>query len=160
MIQFSPQTDLVFERVTDVAPALIWAAWTQPEHLKQWYAPKPWTTPHCEIDLRFGGLFSTTMRSPEGQDFPNTGCYLEITPNQKLVFTDALGANFRPSEKPFVTIAVHLEPHGTGTSATGTKYTVIAMHKDEAGRKTHDEMGFQVGWGMGFDQMIQMLRTI
>lgn len=153
MIHFNPETDLVFERVTDVAPALIWAAWTQPEHLKQWYAPKPWTTPDCQIDLRVGGLCITTMRSPEGQDVPNTGCYLEIIENQKLVCTDALGANFRPSEKPFVTIAIHLEPYGTGT-----KYTVIAMHKDEAERKRHDEMGFQVGWGMAYDQMIELFK--
>ena len=153
MIHFNPQTDLVLERVTDVAPALIWAAWTQPEHLKQWYAPRPWTTPDCQIDLRVGGLFSTTMRSPEGQDFPNTGCYLEIIENQKLVFTDALGANFRPSEKPFITVAVHVEPQGTGT-----KYTVVAMHKDEAGRQAHEEMGFHEGWGLCYDQMIELLK--
>lgn len=158
MTNFNPQTDLVLERVTDVPPALIWAAWTQPERLKQWFAPKPWTTPDCQIDLRVGGLCRTTMRSREGQDFPNTGCYLEIVENQKLVFTDALGADFRPSEKPFFTISITLEPHGTGTNGTGTKYTVVAMHKDAAGRQTHEEMGFHVGWGICFDQMIELLK--
>ncbi len=152
-MNFNPQTDLILERVTDVSPALIWAAWTEPERLKQWFAPKPWTTADCEIDLRVGGLCKTTMRSPEGQDFPNAGCYLEITPHQKLVFTDALGANFRPSEKPFITVSITLEPHGTGT-----KYTVIAMHKDEAGRQTHEDMGFQTGWGICYDQMIELLK--
>lgn len=154
MTDFNPLTDLMLERVTDVPPALIWAAWTQPERLKQWFAPKPWTTTDCEIDLRVGGVFSTTMRSPEGQDFPGAkGCYLEIVEHQKLVFTDALSPGFRPSEKPFFTASVTLEPHGTGT-----KYTVVAMHKDEAGRKTHEEMGFHTGWGICFDQMIELLK--
>ena len=153
MTDFNPQTDLMLERVTDVSPALIWAAWTQPEHLKQWFAPKPWTTPECQIDLRVGGLCRTTMRSPEGQEFPNAGCYLEIVENQKLVFTDALGENFRPGEKPFFTVSINMEPHGSGT-----KYTVIAMHKDEAGRQTHEEMGFHTGWGICYDQMIELLQ--
>jgi uncharacterized protein YndB with AHSA1/START domain len=152
MTTINPKTDLVLERIVPVTPELVWVAWTQPEHLKKWFAPKPWTTVHCEIDLRVGGLCSTTMRSPEGQDYPNTGCYLEIIPNQKLVFTDALGADFRPNEKAFFTATILLEPHGTGT-----KYTVIAMHKDEATRQQHEDMGFQAGWGMCLDQLVELM---
>jgi uncharacterized protein YndB with AHSA1/START domain len=149
----NPKTDLVLERVVDVAPELVWAAWTQPEHLKQWFAPKPWTISHCEIDLRPGGLCSTTMRSPEGDEFPNVGCYLEIVENRKLVFTDALGENFRPNENPFFTATILLEPHGTGT-----KYTAIAMHKDEASRQRHEDMGFHVGWGTTLDQLVELVK--
>ena len=92
------------------------------------------------------------MRSPEGQDFPNLGCYLEIIPNRKLVFTNAVGADFRPTEKPFFTVSINLEPHGTGT-----KYSVIAMHKDEATRQKHEEMGFHTGWGMCLDQLVEVM---
>src|SRR5262249_22802221 len=91
-----PKLDLVLERFVEVSPELVWMAWTQPEHLKKWFTPAPWTTVDCEIDLRPGGVFRTVMRSPEGKDFPNAGCYLEIVPNRKLVWTDALGAGFRP----------------------------------------------------------------
>src|SRR5262249_31712101 len=87
---FDPDRDLVLERVVDVPPQLVWKAWTQPEHLVKWFAPKPWTTVDCEIDLRPGGIFRTVMRSPEGVDHPGTGCYLEVTPNERLVWTDAL----------------------------------------------------------------------
>ncbi len=152
MSHFNPETDLILERVVPVAPELVWAAWTQPEQLKKWFAPRPWTTVECQIDLRVGGLCSTTMRSPEGQDFPNTGCYLEIIPNQKLVFTDALGADFRPSDKPFFTATILLEAHGAGT-----KYSAIARHKDQATRQQHDEMGFYVGWGICLDQLVEMV---
>jgi uncharacterized protein YndB with AHSA1/START domain len=52
--QFNPQTDLVLERVIDVPRELVWAAWTQPEHLKKWFAPAPWSLLECEVDLRPG----------------------------------------------------------------------------------------------------------
>src|SRR6266850_1118177 len=76
--QPDPRLDLVLERIIDVPQELVWAAWTTPEHLKHWFTPVPWKTVDCEIDLRPGGIFRTVMRSPEGQEFPNLGCYLEI----------------------------------------------------------------------------------
>ena len=63
--QPDPRLDLNFERVVDLPPALIWAAWTEPEHLTHWFTPVPWKTVECEIDLRPGGIFRTVMRSPE-----------------------------------------------------------------------------------------------
>ena len=66
-----PKLDLVLERTIDVPRELVWAAWTQPEHLSQWFTPAPWTVSECGIDLRPGGIFRTVMRSPEGREFPN-----------------------------------------------------------------------------------------
>ena len=154
-----PALDLVLERVVDVPPELVWQAWTQPEHNKKRFTPAPWTTVACEIDLRPGGLFRTVMRSPEGEDHPNVGCYLEIVPQKKLVWTDALEAGFRPSRHgphlPFrFTAAILIEPHGSGT-----KYTAIAMHSDAESRKQHDAMGFQDGWGTALDQLVAHMKT-
>lgn len=151
-----PKLDLVLERVVDVSPALVWAAWTTPEHVKKWFTPKPWTTVDCEIDLRPGGIFRTTMRSPEGQEFPNLGCYLEIVRNEKLVWTDVLGPGFRPiSPSPACgditfTAVIMLEPRGKGT-----RYTALAMHRDEEECKKHAEMGFHDGWGTALDQLVE-----
>jgi len=89
--------DLSFERFVDEPKELIWRAWTHPQHLKPWFCPLPWTTIDCEIDLRPGGLFRTVMQSPEGQEFPNIGCYLEVVENERLVWTNALLPNFRPA---------------------------------------------------------------
>lgn len=150
-----PRLDLVLERSIDVPPALVWEAWTTPEHLKHWFVPKPWTVTDCEIDLRPGGIFRTVMRSPEGQEFPNLGCYLEVVPKERLVFTDALLPGFRPSEKPFFTAILRLAPNGTGT-----QYTAIAIHRDEAGRKQHEDMGFHDGWGTVVDQMVAYLKAL
>jgi uncharacterized protein YndB with AHSA1/START domain len=147
--------DLVLERTIDVSPSLVWLAWTTPEHLKKWFTPAPWTTTDCEIDLRPGGIFRTTMRSPEGQEFPNVGCYLEVIPNQRLVWTDALLPGYRPSQEPFMTAIIALEPHGAGT-----RYTATALHRDEAARKKHEEMGFHQGWSTALDQLVAHARKM
>jgi len=152
--KIDPALDLVLEREIDVPVELVWEAWTTPESIKHWFVPKPWSVTECEIDLRPGGVFSTTMRSPEGEEFPNLGCYLEVIPNQRLVFTDALLPGYRPASKPFFSAALLLEPNGGGT-----RYTAIAIHNDEAARKQHEEMGFHDGWGTVVDQMVAHIKA-
>lgn len=157
--QPDPKRDLVLERIVDVPRELVWKAWTTPEHIKKWFTPAPWTTVDCEIDLRPGGIFRTLMRSPQGEEFPNVGCYLEVIENERLVWTVALAPGYRPSipspEVPSFTAVISLEPHGSGT-----KYTALAMHKDEADRKTHDAMGFHDGWGAALDQLVNFAKSI
>lgn len=88
-IDTNPELDLVLERVVDVPPEKVWAAWTEPEQVVKWFTPKPWQTVECQIDLRPGGIFRTVMRSPEGEDHDNVGCWLEVVENERLVWTDA-----------------------------------------------------------------------
>src|SRR5690606_11741095 len=114
---------------------------------------KPWTITACEMDLRPGGVFSTVMRSPEGQEFPNLGCYLDVVPEERLIFTDTLLPGFRPSPNPFFTAALLLAPNGSGT-----RYTAIALHGDAEGRKKHEEMGFYDGWNTVIDQMVDFIK--
>lgn len=158
--QPDPKLDLVLERVVDVPRELVWQAWTMPEHIKKWFTPAPWTTVDCEIDLRPGGLFRTVMRSPEGQEFPSVGCYLEIVKNEKLVWTSALLPGYRPVPKPesedmLFTAVILLEAH-----EQGTKYTAIAIHRDEADKRNHEEMGFHDGWGKALDQLVALVKKI
>jgi uncharacterized protein YndB with AHSA1/START domain len=150
-----PNLDLVLERRADVTPAQVWKAWTTPEHVVQWLAPRPWTIVECEIDLRPGGQFRFVMRSPEGQLYPNVCCYLEVVPTERLVWTDALLPGYRPSPEPFFTAVVLFEPDGKG----GTKYTATAIHRDEDGRKKHEAMGFHEGWGQVFEQMVAHIKA-
>lgn len=149
------ELDLVLERVVDVSREIIWQAWTQPEYLKEWFAPKPWLTIDCEIELRPGGIFYTVMQSPDGQEYPNAGCYLEIIPHEKLVFTNALAPGYRPAENAFFTAVITLDE-----TAEGTLYKVVAMHKDQASRKQHEEMGFHEGWTQCLDQLVALAKTL
>lgn len=153
--------DLVLERVIDVPRELVWAAWTEPEHLKKWFTPAPWKTVDCEIDLRPGGVFRTVMESPEGQQFPSAGCYLEVAPLEKLVWTSALGPGYRPQsstgsgEDLYFTGVIILETEGAGT-----RYRAIAIHGDEASAKRHEEMGFHQGWSAALDQLVALAKSM
>lgn len=146
--------DLVLSRTIAVPRALVWRAWTDPAILPQWFAPRPWTTVACEIDLRLGGAFRTTMRSPEGQEFPSAGCILEVVHERRLAFTDALQPGFRPSEKPFFTAIVTMEDAPGG----GTIYTARALHRNDADRDAHAAMGFEFGWNQCLDQLVEVMQ--
>jgi uncharacterized protein YndB with AHSA1/START domain len=149
---FDPKLDLRLERVIDVPPRLVWTAWTEPEHLKEWFVPRPWTIEECEVDLRPGGRFLTVMRSPEGKEFPGDGCYLEVVPERRLVFTDALLPGYRPAAEPFFTAVITMEPEGDGT-----RYVATALHRDPETRDRHEEMGFHEGWGTCLDQLVELV---
>ena len=162
-VRIDPKLDLVLERWVDVPKELVWAAWTTPEHLVKWFTPAPWKTVECEIDLRPGGIFRTVMESPEGQRFPGTGCYLEVVPNEKLVWTSALGPGYRPQikkaetggcEDMYFTGVITLENAGTGT-----RYRAVAIHGDEETSKRHETMGFHDGWSAVLDQLVALVKT-
>lgn len=154
IVKIDPKLDLVLEREIDVPVELVWKAWTTPEHLKEWFVPKPWSIVACEIDLRPGGTFSTTMRSPEGEEFPNLGSFLEVTPLERLIFTDTLLPGYRPAPKPFFTGVLELSRIGSGT-----RYKAIAIHGNEETRKNHEEMGFHDGWGTVATQMVDYIKA-
>lgn len=155
--------DLFFERIVDISPPLMWDAWTREEHILNWFTPAPWKTVECEIDLRPGGMFRTVMQSPEGENFPGAGCYLEIVPNEKLVWTNALGPGYRPAGQQsalpcnsfFFTAIISLKPH-----STGTHYSALVIHRDEEGRNKHNDMGFHEGWGKALDQLVEYIKNL
>jgi uncharacterized protein YndB with AHSA1/START domain len=158
--EHDPSRDLAFERYVELPPEKLWAAWTQPDLLLPWFCPKPWTTIACEIDLRPGGIFRTVMRSPEGQEFPSTGSYLEVVPNRRLVWTNALGPGFRPvPEKEiegffFFTGIVSFTPQGSGTL-----YGARVVHGTAEDCQKHAAMGFEAGWGKALDQLVELMKS-
>lgn len=156
--------DLVLERVMDAPRQLIWEAWTSPEHLKRWWAPKPYQTTECEIDLRPGGIFRTRMVGPDGFDEDGAGCFLEVVEAAKIVWTSALGPGYRPNDLgpeegcagfPF-TAVITLEDTGDGK----TRYKAVAMHRNAADRDTHEKMGFHEGWGTCAAQLEQVAQSL
>ena len=162
---FNDELDLQFERIVDVPREKIWAAWTTPKLLMPWFCPLPWKTIECEIDLRPSGIFRTVMQSPEGQQFPNSGCYLEVIPNEKLVWTNAMEPGFRPAkqaaanpdhpcEEFMMTATILLE-----SVASGTKYTAQVMHANKEARIRHEQMGFKEGWGTCLDQLVAIIKN-
>ncbi len=151
-----PQHSLVLERVLDATPAQIYKAWTTPELLKQWFAPAPWTIVSADCDLRPGGSSGIVMKSPEGEEYPNPGVYLELVPDKRIVTTDAFLPGWIPTGQPFMVAHVELEDLGDGR----TKYTATAMHWTEEARAQHEQMGFHEGWGQVADQLNALAPTL
>ena len=148
--------DLVLIRVIDASPDKVFRCWTEPGLITQWFAPKPWSTPRAEIDLRPGGRSVITMADESGTEYPNPGQYLEIVPNRKLVFTDAFVGDWEPSAKPFFTGVLLFEDAGEGK----TKYTAIARHWTAEDAESHKKMGFHEGWGICASQLETLARSL
>lgn len=79
---------VVITRIFDAPRELVFKAWTDPSHLAQWWGPKGFTNPVCEVDLRPGGTLRIVMRAPDGAEHPMMGVFREIAPPERLVFTN------------------------------------------------------------------------
>ena len=160
----SEETDLVLERTIDAPIDLVWTAYTDPEHIKRWFAPRPYEITECELDLRPGGVFRIRMVGPDGFDTGHgtPGCVLEVVDREKLAWTSALGPGYRPNlmgegceSFPFTAVVTFADA-GNGK----TTYRAVALHKDAADRKTHEDMGFHDGWGTVAGQLEEFAKEL
>lgn len=156
-IDVKPESDreLVLRFLIDAPAAQVYRAWTDPKLMVQWFTPKPWSTVRVENDVRAGGSSLVVMRSPEGQEFPNAGIYLEVVPNKKLVFTDAFTKAWQPSQKPFMVGELTFEDQGGKTL-----YTARVRHWTTADREQHEKMGFFDGWTKATEQLVALLKSL
>ncbi len=146
--QAKSELELSVTRYIDAPPETVYRVWT--ERATEWFAPKPYTTPVVDYDLRPGGRANITMRSPEGEDMPMQGVVLEVVPNKRIVTTDAFREGWKPQDAFMVAITT-FEPEGKGT-----RYTAAVRHWDEAALKRHEEMGFHEGWGQVAGQLAEL----
>lgn len=149
------ENELVLERIFDATPDRVYRAWTDPEILKKWFAPKPYTTPHAHLDVRPGGASNIVMADPDGNEFPNPGVYLEVVPNRRLVSTDAYTQAWVPSQRPFMTMDLNFEDIGGGK----TRAVYRIKHWTKEAYDQHLQMGFHEGWGACADQLAELLAS-
>lgn len=148
--------DLVLERIIDVPAEKLYRCWTTPELLPKWFCPKPWFVSDVRQDVRSGGNSYMVMNGPDGERVPQPGVYLEVVPNQKLVFTDAFTETWKPSDKPFMVGIVTFEDLGDGK----TRYRAVARHWTAEDKTAHEQMGFREGWGVATDQLTALAKTL
>ena len=137
-----PDTDLILTREINAPREILYTCWTTPEHLVQWFVPKPHRVTACALDVRPGGKCNTTFEV-EGNIMENNGVYLEVVPNEKLVFTDTYTEGWKPAPEPFMTAILTFEDLGQGR----TRYTAVARHRSKEAAESHRQMGFHDGWG-------------
>lgn len=152
---FPADRELSITRILGAPRDKIYRAWTEPDLLKQWFAPKPFETAHAELDVRPGGSSLIVMRTPDGTEMPSRGVYLEVMKNERIVFTDAFTSAWEPSEKPFMTVILTFE-----SLDQSTRYTARARHWSSADREMHESMGFHEGWGQCADQLLEVALKI
>jgi len=148
--------ELTLTRLIDAPRDKVYRCWTDPELIPIWFCPPPWGVSQAETDVRAGGSSLIVMKGPEGQEFPNRGVYLEVVPNQKLVFTDAyVSSEWEPSEKPFMTVTLTFEEEDRKT-----RYTARVRHWTAEDKAQHEAMGFHQGWGISTDQLEALAKTL
>src|SRR3954465_8378190 len=150
---FDPKLDFAIERFIDAPVRLVWDALTSPEHIKEWYMPKAWgRVARAEMDLRPGGIFSIDIAVADGPEVPNLGCFLEVVPLKRLVWTSMLFPGYRPAvfDDIPITAVITMEIEGTGT-----RYVFTALHRDEADLANNKESGFYQGTEIAVDEFVQ-----
>ncbi|MGH8282235.1 MAG: SRPBCC family protein [Gammaproteobacteria bacterium] len=154
----NPKLDFSLERFIDAPRHLVWEALTKPEHLKEWYMPKPYgSVAACELDVRPGGIFSIDIALPDGREFPNLGCFLDVIPMERLVWTSMLFPGYRPAvfDDIPITAIVTME-----TVGTGTRYVFTALHRDEADFEKNKASGWQQGTEIAIDQFVAHVNSM
>ena len=154
----NPKLDFALERFIDAPKHLVWEALTKPEHLKEWYMPKPWgRVAACEMDVRPGGIFSIDIATADGQEFPNLGCFLEVVPMERLVWTSMLFPGYRPAVFEDIPITAIVTMDAVGT---GTRYVFNALHRDEADLENNKTTGFYQGTEIAVDQFVDHVKAM
>jgi uncharacterized protein YndB with AHSA1/START domain len=147
-MDLDPELDLVLTREINAPREILWKCWTTPELLMPWFIPKPHKVTACTLDVRVGGACDTTF-DVDGNIVENKGVYLEVIPNEKLVFTDTYTEGWKPAPEPFMTAILTFEDIGGGR----TRYTATARHRNKQTAAQHKEMGFYSGWATVVDQL-------
>lgn len=123
----------------------LWRCWTEPKLLEKWFCPKPWYVSDARIDLRPGGEFSCRMHGPNGEEFPNTGVFLEVVPNERLVTTDAFHPGWKPTGRPFMVAEVTFEDLGGGQDPLPRSGS--SLDEGSQGRTRTDGVSRRLGQG-------------
>ena len=142
--QTATDNELVINRTFDAPRELVWKAWT--EDMDKWSAPRGFTIPFSDGDLRPGSKWRATMVSPEGKELALVGVYREIVPPERLVFTHAWDDNGKPGPETVVTVTLIARGQKTEMNFRQTEFDSVES------RNGHAE-----GWGECFDILEELL---
>ena len=81
------EREILMTRVFDAPRELVFEAHSTPEHMKEWWGPRGFTMPVCEMDFRPGGAYRFVQRGPDGEEYAFRGEFREIVRPEKIVWT-------------------------------------------------------------------------
>lgn len=135
--------------------SLVWDAFTKPEILDQWVAPKPWTSKTKYMNFKVGGRRFYAMVSPEGQERWSVQEYTSITPKTNFKMYNAFADKDENRELPGSEWDMNFsEQNGI------TKVSIIIKNESLARMEKMIEMGFKEGFTMTIDNLEKLLTTL
>lgn len=133
--------ELSITRTLNAPIELVWEAWTKPEHIINWWGPDGFSNTFYQVDLRRGGVWEFVMHGPDGTDYKNKNIFLEIIPQEKIVYEHVTGPQFvatitfrKEGKKTVVTM------HALFQSAEQLKQTIKVFKADEGQKQTMARM--------------------
>lgn len=149
-LETETRPELTIERVFDAPRELVYACWTEQDHMRRWFFPKDFTVPFSEADIREGGSYRSCLTAPDGSDNWVGGIYRELSPPEKIVFTHAWQDEAGNAEHETL-VTITLKDLGGGR-------TLLTFHQafflTEASRDGHS-----MGWTETFDNLERYLST-
>lgn len=156
---------LLLTRVFDAPRALVWLAWTAPEHIARWWGPRGFTTRVEHVDLRTGGKWKYVMVGPDGTEYPVEGVFREVTPIDRIVTTDEFGEEYESREgnenlPKGIVLTCEFEDLPGANGRMKTRLTLRIDHPTAEDRRKHEAMGVVGGWGSSFECMDEHLSAL
>jgi uncharacterized protein YndB with AHSA1/START domain len=144
------EREVTITRIVDAPPALVFEAWTDPKHMAQWWGPKGFTNPVCELDVRPGGALYILMRAPDGTEHPMTGTFHEIIEPERLVFTAVAVDGKGKALLEALTTVTFVEQSGM------TRLTVQASAVGLVDLAARMLEGMEQGWTQSLERLAQL----
>lgn len=145
--------EFVITRVFDAPRELVFKAWTDPAYVAQWWGPRGFSNPVCELDVRPGGAMLIHMQGPDGVTIPNKGVYREIVAPERIVLTTTAFEDADGNPQLEVLNTITFAELGAGTKLTLRAVIVKATHAVAASLAEMEE-----GWGQSLDRLAESLR--
>jgi uncharacterized protein YndB with AHSA1/START domain len=151
----SKDTEIVISRTFNAPRSLVWKAWTDPQHIMQWWGPNGFSNASCKTDLRVGGAFHLNMCAPDGNTYPCTGIFREVVEPERLVY-DSEADEGHPCGA-----GLPLRSLVTVTFTEQDNRTTLTLHtrfESVARKEAANEAGYSVSWGQALERLAEHIR--
>jgi uncharacterized protein YndB with AHSA1/START domain len=145
------EREIEIVRIFDAPRELVYKAWIEPQRMQRWFGPRVFTNPVCELDARPGGKWRIVMRAPDGAEYPAVGVYEEVSPPERLVFTN----NAVDKDGNLM-----IEGHTTVTFEAQGNKTRLTLRTRGVGRVAYAPRmlaGMEAGWSQSLDKLEALL---
>jgi uncharacterized protein YndB with AHSA1/START domain len=146
--------EVVFTRAFEAPRELVFEAWTNPEHVRHWWGLRESTMLLCEADVRPGGSWRYVTTAEDGAEVPFTGVYQEVTPPERLVYTEMYDVEPFNSGDPAVNTVTFTPEEG------GTLVTVTTVYPSKEVRDFALSSGMEAGAAESYDRLAEHLTTL